>query len=86
MSARILVWNAIESIPDRYAGIQDVRGRAHDVLFLAALRMKGMANRGELVGNYHVHMPVKGSRTRLHLLRITFSGFEGVTIGYPSDF
>jgi hypothetical protein len=80
------LWNAIEAIPDRYADIQDVRGRAHDVLFLAALRMKGMVRRDELVGHYAVHMPVKGSRTRLQQLRITFHSFEGVTIGHSNDF
>lgn len=31
------VWSDLASIPERFQGIQDVRGRAHDVLFMASL-------------------------------------------------
>lgn len=31
------VWSDLASIPERFQGIQDLRGRAHDVLFMASL-------------------------------------------------
>lgn len=53
------VWADIEAIPPSKRGVQDVRGRAHDVLWMAALA----ARRGGSETRFSVIMPV-GRRKR----------------------
>lgn len=58
----------------------DTRGRAHDVLFLSSLAIKGAFRRNE----QSVRFVVKLGRKN-HVLRVVADG-DGITIGYPSCF
>jgi hypothetical protein len=84
------LWAAIEAIPESLRGIADVRGRLHDVLWMAACAAK----RCELhrtVGScaVRVHLPIAGTPKRLQELVVHFgpgdAGEPVVTIGYPED-
>jgi len=82
------VWVAINDILERDIGIQDVRGRAHDVLFLAAHALRGAIARGERRASFRVILPHTGARN-IDLIVDCGPGDEGepvVTIGEPSDF
>ena len=83
-------WATIENIPKSLKGIADVRGRAHDVLFLSSLALKGAQRRGEPSGFFRVILPHRGSRKRKVTLRVDLSGGDDgepvVTIGYSEDF
>ncbi len=76
------LWDAIEKIGKK--SCQDVRGRAHDVLFMASLAFRGMIKRH--VEDTHFKVLLQVGRKRKHILRISFRGNEGVTIGFPEDF
>lgn len=80
------LWNAIEAIPASLAGVADVRGRAHDVLWMASLAVRGMIRRGIEDRAFEAHLPFKGTRKRTQILRVSFDGNEGFTIGFPEDF
>lgn len=84
------LWSGIEAIPERLKGCQDVRGRAHDVLWLASLAARGAARSGREDAYYTVTLPVRGTSQRKLRLRVNISGGdEGepvVTIGLPEDF
>lgn len=82
------VWAAVEGIPTRLEGLNDLRGRAHDVIWMAlcaARRAKGSSQVG-----FKVIMPRKGSRKKyLDLVLDIGAGDAGepvITIGQPSDF
>jgi len=84
------VWGAIESIPDSLKGIADVRGRAHDVLWMGYVALRrGMAGDKQHVA-YQLTLPCKGTRQRLVTLYIDCSGGDNgepvVTIGFRDDF
>lgn len=80
------LWAAIEAIPERLDGIADVRGRLHDVLWMARLA----ARRGGSSVGYRVILPYRGSRKQIQALRADIGpGDDGepvVTIGFPNDF
>lgn len=80
------LWAAIEAIPTSQEGIQDVRGRLHDVLWMA----RCAAKRGGSDAYYVVILPSKGTRKRNRKLRMNAgpgdSGELVITIGFPEDF
>ena len=80
------LWAAIESIPKSLEGIADVRGRAHDVLWMASLAVRSMIKRDIRDACFKVILPSRGTRKRNRILRVTFTETEGFTIGFPEDF
>lgn len=80
------LWGAIEAIPASLKGIADVRGRAHDVLWMASLAVRAMQKRGVEDACYKVILPRTGTRKRNTILRIAFNKYEGFTVGFPEDF
>lgn len=80
------LWGAVESIPANLEGIADIRGRAHDVLFMA----RQAARRGGSSTTFVVILPSKGTRKRNRTLRIEAgpgdAGELVLTIGFPEDF
>ena len=91
------LWDAIEAIPASLEGIADVRGRAHDVLWMASLAVCPanvypirMASRGGEDFMFKVILPHRGTRKRNVVLRGNCGpgdrGEPVVTIGFPSDF
>ena len=80
------LWADIEAIPKSLEGIADVRGRAHDVLWMASLAVRSMIKRDIRDGGFKVILPSRGTRKRNRILRVTFNEAEGFTIGFPEDF
>jgi len=84
------VWAAIESIPDSLAGIVDVRGRLHDVLWMAACAARRAGPSHASFASFALRMPRRGIRKVLVQLVVAIGpGDDGepvVTIGYPEDF
>lgn len=84
------LWGAIQAIPPRLRGIADVRGRAHDVLFLARIALRGATGRGDTRADFVVILPRTGSRHRNVTLRAVIAGGDDgspvVTVGMPEDF
>jgi hypothetical protein len=87
------LWSAIEAIPPRLAGIADVRGRLHDVLWMAALearRRRHGPRDGGAGATFTIHLPTAASRQRRRQLRVEVGpdddGMPCVTIGFPEDF
>ena len=85
------VWAMIEAIPQTPSGrCQDVRGRSHDVLFLAmlAIRPRVRGDRQERA-RFEVILPTARSRKRVHVFEIVMGpGDEGevvVTIQQPGE-
>jgi hypothetical protein len=81
-------WNLIESIPPKAAGLQDVRGRAHDVLFMASLAAR-MQGDGETRVPFYVKMHIRAGIRKVCLFVDIGPGDSGepvVTIGFPEDF
>lgn len=76
---------AIKAIPDRQAGVADVRGRLHDVLWMAACA----ARRAGGGCAFRVHLPVDGGAKKLQDLVVHLglgdAGELVVTIGFPED-
>lgn len=81
-------WAAIEMIPTALEGIADVRGRAHDVLWMASLATR--RTNGESRVGFKVILPSKGTRTRNRTLFVDIgpgdAGEPVVTIGFSEDF
>lgn len=77
---------AIEEIPNSLKGIADVRGRAHDVLWMASLAVRSMIARDIHDALFKVILPSRGTRKRNRVLRVAFNAAEGFTIGFPEDF
>jgi len=77
------LWSAIEAIPPSLQGIADVRGRLHDVLWLARVAAHRRAT------TFAVHLPFAGTRKRTQFLRLDIGpdddGSPCVTIGFPED-
>lgn len=80
------LWIAIEAIPQSLTGIADVRGRAHDVLWMASLAVRSMIARDIHDGQFRVILPSRGTRKRNRTLRVSFHEAEGFTLGFPEDF
>jgi hypothetical protein len=85
------LWAAIESIPDGLVGIADVRGRLHDVLWMAACAAR-RGVRGPTCDRtgFVVILPQRGTRRRTVQIVVAIgpgdAGEPVVTIGYPEDF
>ena len=81
------LWAAIEGIPASLDGIADVRGRLHDVLWMAALAAR---HRSGGACTFAVLLPFQGSRKRRQLLTVHLGpdddGGPCWTIGFPEDF
>jgi hypothetical protein len=85
------LWVAIEAIPNSLVGTADVRGRLHDVLWMAACAARRRA-RAEPSGartDFAVILPRRATRKRTVQLVVAVSpGDDGepvVTIGFPED-
>lgn len=83
------LWNDI----DKKVRLQDTRGRAHDVLWMASLAVRGGQKRGIIGQNggrvlFDVLLQV--GRKRKQRLAVDLGGGDSgepvVTIGYPEDF
>jgi hypothetical protein len=86
------LWATIEAIPKSLAGIADVRGRAHDVLWMASLAARAAAkgkDKKSRVG-FSVLLPSRGTRKRNRRLLIDIGPGDNaepvITIGFPEDF
>ena len=85
------LWASIEAIPASLAGIADVRGRLHDVLWMAACaaRRAGLHRSGGSSA-FRVHLPVSSSARQLQGLVVHLgpgdAGEPVATIGHPEDF
>jgi hypothetical protein len=60
------VWADVEAIPERFQGTQDVRGRGHDLLWMAAVAARKAPRQGSLL--FQVLMDV--GRTRCQTYRL----------------
>lgn len=80
------VWGAIERLPASLEGIADVRGRLHDVLWMALCAAK----RGGSELDFVVILPSRGTRKRNRTLRMVAgpgdAGELVITIGFATDF
>jgi hypothetical protein len=72
------LWDAVE----RKGDPNSTRGRAHDVLFLASLALRGALRRGTDRAAFAVLMQV--GRRKKQILRAVMDG-DGVTIGMRDD-
>lgn len=83
------VWTMIEAIPESLKGIADVRGRAHDVLFLASLTVRALQRAQREAALFRVILPAKGTRKRLQTLKVVLAhgdaGETTVTIMLPGQ-
>lgn len=71
---------------------QDTRGRAHDVLWMASLALRGQLLRerkpgAPLAPSYHASFDVilTNGRAKVAHLSLVLDG-DGVTVGFPEDF
>jgi hypothetical protein len=60
------VWAQIEDIPTRLEGLQDIRGRAHDVLWMASLACRRHARESGDRLTFRVIMPTSGRSGHAH--------------------
>ena len=91
------VWEQIEAIPDEYQGIQDVRGRAHDLIWMSlgakskvmALAADGSIDSLPASALFQVTMSIKGMRKRLQTYKLVMSlgenGEPEITIMQPHE-
>lgn len=68
------VWAMIEAIPASAKGLQDVRGRAHDVLWMASLACRAAARADRSRAFFQVLMCVAGTRTKKHAFKVVAGG------------
>ena len=87
------LWTAIGEIPASLVGVADVRGRLHDVLWMASLacrRREGAFFASFAVRTFAVHLPYRGTRKRVQTLRVEIGpddhGAPCLTIGFPEEF
>jgi hypothetical protein len=91
VAVTVALWATIEAIPASLAGIADVRGRLHDVLWMAACaaRRAGLHRNGGSSA-FRVHLPVSSSARQLQDLFVHLgpgdAGELVATIGHPEDF
>jgi len=75
-----------ESWPeDRRPRMQDTRGRAHDVLWMASLALRGALARDPQQTHAAFDVLLTHGRSKKARLWAVIDG-DGVTIGYPEDF
>ena len=78
------VWDLVDNIPARVQGFQDVRGRAHDLLWMASLAAR-RGNGSET--QFAVLMDVAASRRRKHVFTLAIgpddNGGPCVTVMLP---
>ena len=83
------LWAAIEAIPASATGA-DVRGRAHDVLWMASLACRRRGDVPRDARHFVVILPSRGTRKRNRVLRVESgpgdAGEQVLTIGFPEDF
>jgi len=83
------LWAAVEAIPKRLAGVADIRGRAHDVPWMASVATR-RAGKGDRTVTFRVILPRECSRSKYVTLRAECGpGDDGepvITIGFPRDF
>lgn len=85
------LWLVVDIDSRRNRGLQSTRGRAHDVLWMASLAVRGQARAAMLgaAGNADVdalfRLILTNGRKRQAILRVVASAGE-VTIGFPEDF
>lgn len=81
------VWADINSIPLSAVGIQDVRGRAHDVIGMAAFAARRNSERSECL--YQLTMGIRGDRKKLRTYKLVAGpGDDGelvMTIMQPEE-
>ena len=84
------LYNVVEAIPSEREGVEDIRGRAHDVLFMGSLALRSAMKLEETSTKFQVILPTQGSNQEIKDLWISLhGGDEGetvVTIGFPEDF
>ena len=84
------LWCSIESIPDEHQCSQDIRGRAHDVLYMGSLALRAARKREVSDTHFSVLFSVKSTQIQQQELFISLHpGDDGepvVTIGFPDDF
>jgi hypothetical protein len=81
----VAVWKEINAIPPRLEGVADVRGRAHDVLWMAAIAARGG---GGSEATFTVQMGVGRSKWQEYRVVMSPEGPEGagcVTIMKPGE-
>lgn len=81
------LWSVVDvSGRKGYRGVQDTRGRAHDVLFMAMLCLAAANRRGELANGPHPFtLILTDGRQKYARLWVSFDG-DGVTIMFPEDY
>lgn len=90
---------AIQAIPPALEGIADVRGRLHDVLWMASVALRRQCAKlflspensaGSIFERFQVVLPYRGTRKRVQTLCLAVDGGDDgrpcVTIGFPEDF
>ena len=77
------VHNVLEGIPKESVG-QDYRGRLHDVLWMAYLKLRALKNKGIRESDFPAEFQVIVDR-QTHSLWIDADG-DGFTIMYPEDY
>ena len=81
------VWGLIERIPKSLEGIADVRGRAHDVLWMASLAARSAGGRNPI--GFRVILPAKGDRKRSRVFKMHIGGGDNgepvITISLPEE-
>jgi hypothetical protein len=81
------VWAAVNHIPAELAGFEDVRGRAHDVLFMASLAARRNPAAARITFQVILHEPGEADKVTLVCACGPGDDLEPViTIGFPSDF
>ena len=84
------LYAAVEAIPANKEGIEDIRGRAHDVLFMGSVALRKALKYDEASASFQVILPTEGRSQDIKNLFISLhGGDEGetvVTIGFPEEF
>ncbi len=79
------VWADVQAIPARLKGVQDVRGRAHDLLWMASLAARRSPKNSTLM--FGVYLLI--GRTRRQTYRLTIGpgdqGEPAITIMRPEE-
>jgi hypothetical protein len=81
------VWADIKAIPKGNLG--DVRGRAHDLLWMSRLALSAAGRRNRSQVHFKVILPIKGKRVRTQVYNVAVSGGDNgepvVTIMQPGE-
>jgi hypothetical protein len=78
------LWSVVDiDSRKRRPPLQSTRGRAHDVLWMGSLALRGALRRGDNRADYVLIL--SNGRSKRARLRIVADG-DGITIGFPEDF